>query len=159
MATIGGEEIRAELFGSTFVIAAHLTRRADAELAAMGITTRQWLLLAILTTAFAGYEPSLSEAADTYGSSRQNIKQICLGLQDRGFVRLVADPADARTTRIALTERVKEFETPGMTERTNVMLDDVFAGLTAEQTHALHELLGTWLAALTAPRSGDASST
>ena len=121
---------RAEVFGSLFVLVQHLSRRADRELAELGLTTRQWLLLAVLNTAFRGTSPSLSEAAEKYGSSRQNVKQVALGLEARGFVRLVPDPADARTTRIELTDRVNEFDEPQMVQRTKDMFDDAFAGLT-----------------------------
>jgi DNA-binding MarR family transcriptional regulator len=139
---------RAEIFGSVFLIASHVTRRADRELAAVGLTTRQWLLLAVLITVFPGYSPSLSEAAEEYGSSRQNVKQIALGLQTRGFLRLVPDQTDARTTRIELTDRVGVFDQPAMVERTASMLADTFAGLTPDETTALQSLVRQWLAGL-----------
>jgi DNA-binding MarR family transcriptional regulator len=142
---------RAEAFGSLFVLMQHLSRRADSELADLGLTTRQWLLLAVLTNGFPGRSPSLSEAAERYGSSRQNVKQVALGLEARGFVRLVPDPADARTTRIEVTDRVREFDQPQMVERTRSMLHDAFIGLTPDDTGALLELLRRWLAGLTTP--------
>jgi len=150
---------QAELFGSVFLIAQHLTRRADRELADLGLTTRQWLLLAVLTKTLPGSSPSLSEAAEKYGSSRQNIKQIALGLEARGFVRLVPDPADARTTRIEVTERVREFDDPRMVDRTAAMLADVFSGLTPAETGDLRDLAQRWLAALTAPTSEEEQRT
>lgn len=131
-----------------FLAAQHLTRRADRELADLGLTTRQWQLLAVLTNAFPGYPPSLSEAAEKYGSSRQNVKQIAVGLETRGFIRLVPDPTDARTTRIELTERVGVFAEPAMVERTAAMLSDTFAGLTADETTTLQGLFRRWLAGL-----------
>jgi DNA-binding MarR family transcriptional regulator len=146
---------QAELFGSVFLIAQHLTRRADRELADLGLTTRQWLLLAVLTKALPGSNPSLSEAAEEYGSSRQNVKQIALGLEARGFVRLVQDPADARTTRIQLTERVREFDDPRMVDRTAAMLADAFIGLTPEETVDLRDLAQRWLAGLMTVPSGE----
>ena len=142
---------RAEAFGALFVLLQHLSRRADSELADLGLTTRQWLLLAVLTTGFGGYRPSLSEAAEKYGSSRQNVKQVALGLEARGFVRLVPDLADARTTRMELTDRVREFDEPRMVERTRSMLDDAFVGLTPAETAELLALLRRWLAGLTTP--------
>ncbi len=143
--------VRAELFGSVFVIVQHLTRRADRELAELGLTTRQWLLLAVLTNSFRGRSPSLSEAAEQYGSSRQNIKQIALGLEKRGFLRLVPDSADARTTRLEVTKRVLAFDEPPMAARASAMLADAFAGLTPDQTSALLDLSQQWLAALARP--------
>jgi DNA-binding MarR family transcriptional regulator len=144
---------RAELFGSIFVVVQHLARRADAELAALDLTTRQWLLLAVLTKWFPGRRPSLSEAADKYGSSRQNVKQIALGLQARGFVRLVPDRDDGRTTRIELTERVGVFDEPEMVGQASAMLADACAGLSADETLTLRDLVRRWLAGVANPRS------
>lgn len=146
---------RAEAFGSLFVLVQHLSRRADRELAGLGLTTRQWLLLAVLANGFRGSSPSLSEAAEKYGSSRQNVKQVALGLEARGFVRLVPDPADGRTTRIELTDRVRGFDEPPMVQRTKDMLGDAFAGLTPDETRDLLDLLRRWLAALTTPGPGE----
>jgi DNA-binding MarR family transcriptional regulator len=139
---------RAETFGSIFVILQHLARLADAELAPLGITARQWLLLAVLTKGFAGRSPSLSEAAGEYGTSRQNVKQIALGLEARGFVRLVPDRDDARTTRIELTERVGVFDQPETVERQAAVLADAFAGLSAQETLALRDIVRRWLAGI-----------
>jgi DNA-binding MarR family transcriptional regulator len=144
---------RAEVFGSIFVVVQQLTRRADRELEILGITARQWLLLAVLAKWFPGRRASLSEAAAKYGSSRQNVKQIALGLEARGFVRLVPDLVDARTTRIEVTERVSVFDEPAMVERASAMLADAFTGLSADETRALAELLRRWLAGITSVTS------
>lgn len=148
---------RAQAFGTVFMIVQHLTKLADLQLAQLGITTRQWLLLAVLTKDFDGRSPSLSEAAERYGSSRQNVKQIALGLQSRGFVRLVNDPADARTTRIELTERVREFDEAPMLRRTSVLLDDAFAGLRAHEVQDLRDLTQRWLNGLSGGTIGKES--
>jgi DNA-binding MarR family transcriptional regulator len=149
---------RAEAFGTLFVLMQHLSRRADGELADLGLTTRQWLLLAVLTNGSPGCSPSLSEAATMYGSSRQNVKQVALGLEARGFVRLVADPADARTTRIEVTDRVREFDEPLMVDRTRRMLEEVFVGLTPAETDEVLTLLRRWLAGLSNPITGEERS-
>jgi len=144
---------RAEIFGSIFVIVQHLARRADAELTVLDLTTRQWLLLAVLTKWFPDRSPSLSEAAERYGSSRQNVKQIALGLETRGFVRLVPDRDDGRTTRIELTERVGVFDEPEMVGQASAMLADACAGLSPEETLTLRDLVRRWLAGVADPRS------
>lgn len=140
--------IRSELFGSLFVLLQHLSRRADRELADLGLTTRQWLLLAVLTTRFPGRSASLSEAAQAYGSSRQNVRQVAGGLERAGYVRLMTDPADARVTRIMPTQRVAVFDSPAMVERTRVMLAEAFAGLTDDETAALRDLVRACLGGL-----------
>ncbi len=119
----------------------------------MDLTTRQWLLLAVLTKSFPGRSPSLSEAAEKYGSSRQNVKQIALGLEARGFVRLVPDRDDGRTTRIELTGRVGVFDEPEMVGRASAMLTDACAGLSPDETLTLRDLVRRWLAGVADPRS------
>ena len=129
------------------MIAGHLTRLTDEGLADWGLTTRQWLLLAVLTRGFPGRAPSLSEAAAAYGSSRQNVKQIALGLEARGFLRLAPDPADGRTARLVLTDRVGIFDEPEGQARGRALLEAAFDGLARDDVLALRDLVGRWLAA------------
>jgi DNA-binding MarR family transcriptional regulator len=142
------EEAMADAFGSSFVVVGHLTRLADAALLDWGLTTRQWLLLAVLARGFGGREASLSQAAAAYGSSRQNIKQIALGLEARGWVRLVADPLDGRTTRIALTDLAARFDSPEGQARGRAVLRAAFEGLGPDEIVAIRALLDRWVAAL-----------
>jgi DNA-binding MarR family transcriptional regulator len=140
-----------ETFGSVFVVVQHLTRLTDEGLADWGLTTRQWLLLAVLTRVLGRRAPSLSEAAAAYGTSRQNVKQIAVGLQARGWLRLEPDPADARTTRLVLTDKVAGFDEPEGVARGRALLSAAFDGLTHDEVIALRDLVTGWLAALAAP--------
>lgn len=133
--------VEAELFGSLFVLAQHLTRRADAEIALLGLTSRQWLLLAVLDARFPDGPPTLSEAAAAYGSSRQNVKQIALQLERGGWLRLLPDPADGRVTRLALTDRVEEFHDPARVAADLAFLDDLFGALTDRQRRTMLSLV------------------
>lgn len=137
-----------DAFGGVFVIVGHLTRLTDQGLQDWDLTTRQWLLLAVLARGFPGRSPSLSEAAAAYGSSRQNVKQIALGLETRGYVRLVPDPADGRTTRLALTDKVGRFDEPEGQARGRDLLEAAFHGLARSDLLALRDLVGHWLAIL-----------
>jgi DNA-binding MarR family transcriptional regulator len=141
---------RADIFGKVFVLVQHLTRRTDAALAPLALSTQQWLLLAILTRGFAGRSPTLTEAAARYGSSRQNVKQIALGLETRGFVRLVPDPRDGRATLLELTDRIAVFDEPDTRARGAALLADATAGLTADETVALRDLMNKWLTGVAA---------
>jgi DNA-binding MarR family transcriptional regulator len=105
-----------------------------------------------LTRWFPGRAPTLSEAAARYGSSRQNVKQIALGLEARGYVRLTPDPVDARATRIEVTDRVAVFDEPEMVAHAHTMLADVCAGLSPRETLSLRDLMRSWLAGVA---SGD----
>ncbi len=144
-------------FGGVFVIVGHLTRLTDERLADWDLTTRQWLLLAVLTRGFPGRAPSLTEAAAVYGSSRQNVKQIAIGLERRGFLRLIPDAHDGRTTRLAVTDKVGMFDAPEGQARALDLLGTAFDGLTRADILALNRLMGRWLAAITCtPRTPDA---
>lgn len=139
---------RAETFALTFLVAQHLGRAADAALAPLGVTCRQWLLLALLTRRFPT-PPTLSEAAEAYGTSRQNVKQLAEQLQDRGFVSLRADPADARKLRIHVLPKVAEaFDTPAERAREAELLRQLFAPLPEDDVRTLQRILRTWVAAL-----------
>lgn len=142
-----------DAFGRAFVVVSHLTRLADAGLAEWDLTTRQWLLLAVLARGFPGRAPSLTEAAAAYGSSRQNVKQIAIGLEARGFLHLVPDERDGRTTRLVPTDRVRIFDEPEGVARGRALLAGAFEGLARDEVVALRDLLGRWLTMLgrTAP--------
>ncbi len=141
-------QAQADVFGSLFVVMQHLTRRTDAALADLGLTSKQWLLLAILAQAFKGRSPSLTEAGERYGTSRQNVKQIALGLETRGYLRLVADSRDGRTTRLELTEQARVFDTPEMQARGAALLRDAFTGLEPRDLPVLQDIVHRWLAGL-----------
>jgi DNA-binding MarR family transcriptional regulator len=138
-------EIQATAFGRTFVLVQHLTRITDAALADWGLTTRQWLLLAILHRAFPDRSPTLTEAAEAYGSSRQNVKQVALALEARGFLRLVADPRDGRAVRLERTGRERMFDEPEGQARGLAILAQAFGGFSRQETLLLCELMGRWV--------------
>ena len=142
------ERAASDAFGRAFVVVGHLARLADARLADWDLTTRQWLLLAVLARGFPSHAPSLSEAAAAYGSSRQNVKQIAIGLESRGFLHLVPDGSDGRMTRLVLTDRIRMFDEPEGVARGRDLLASAFDGLSRDDVLALHDLLGRWLEAL-----------
>jgi DNA-binding MarR family transcriptional regulator len=136
---------RDDLFGRVFVLLQHLSRRVDLALAPVGLTSRQWLLLAVLTRGFPGAAPTLSEAAALFGTSRQNVKQIAVQLVARGYLALDVDPADARATRLRLTARVAELDAPDVVAGQVAVLDELFACFTPEEVAVLADLTGRWI--------------
>jgi DNA-binding MarR family transcriptional regulator len=128
-------DLESEAFGLLFVLTQHLGRRADEALVPFGLTSRQWLLLAVLSR--SAHAPTLSEAAAAYGTSRQNVKQIALQLAARGYLRLEQDPADARAIRLVLTAKVADFDDPQAVAAQKALLDDVFAALSDDELAAL----------------------
>ena len=53
--------------------------------------------------------PTLSELSDILGSSHQNVKQILLKLEKKGFICFEQDEADKRKQRIVLTKECRKF--------------------------------------------------
>ena len=76
--------------------------------------------------------PTVKELAEIIGSSHQNVKQILLKLEKKGFVSITADKTDKRKQRIVLTEYCKEF-----CEKNDNMamhfMKNLFAGISQEQ--------------------------
>lgn len=142
------EAARAEVFGGIFFLAQHLARRVDLALEPLGLTSKQWLLLALLLKKFAGLRPTLSEAARWYGSSRQNIKQIAVQLEARGYLRLEPDPDDARALRLHLTPRIKVFETRPELARQAALMDEVFAWATPDDLEQFRRALRRWISSI-----------
>lgn len=140
---------QAELFASVFVLAQHLSRLGDVELAALDLTTKQWLLLAVLQRRFPDRRPTLSEAAAVYGSSRQNVKAIANTLATRGYLRLLPDPSDRRAVRLQVTERTAVFSTAEWAARERLFFDHVFEGFDRAELPELLELVRRWVHAVT----------
>ena len=72
------------------------------------ISTKQWFVLLVLGI-MENYSPTLTELAGTVGSSHQNVKQLVLKLEQKGFVEITKDNEDARRLRIKATPKCLEF--------------------------------------------------
>ena len=53
--------------------------------------------------------PTIKELSEVLGSSHQNVKQILLKLEKKGFVEFKTDDGDRRKQRIVLTEKCMKF--------------------------------------------------
>ena len=72
--------------------------------------------------------PTLKELSDVLGSSHQNVKQILIKLENKGFVEFKSDDTDKRKQRIVLTKKCRNF-----CEKNNNMsfavMERMFAGV------------------------------
>ena len=71
------------------------------------ITWKQFF--AIICINLCKEPPTLNDLADVMGSSHQNVKQILLKLESKGFVTLVPDAKDKRKQRIFVTDKCRSF--------------------------------------------------
>lgn len=72
------------------------------------VSTKQWFVLLVLNI-MNGYTPTLSELSEAVGSTHQNVKQLVLKLEQKGYVELSKDEEDARRLRIKPTQKSAEL--------------------------------------------------
>ena len=71
------------------------------------ITWKQFF--AIICINLCKEPPTLNELSDIMGSSHQNVKQILLKLEKKGFISTVPDEKDKRKQRILVTDKCRAF--------------------------------------------------
>ena len=76
--------------------------------------------------------PTVKELAEIMGSSHQNVKQILLKLEKKGFVSITVDEKDKRKQRIELTPYCIEFCEKN-DEKSMELLQRMFTGVSEEQ--------------------------
>ena len=77
-------------------------------------------------------KPSIKELAEIMGSSHQNVKQILLKLEKKGFVKITLDEKDRRKQRVELTEYCMEFCEKNNDVSNQIMMR-MFQGISEEQ--------------------------
>ena len=77
-------------------------------------------------------KPTVKELAEIMGSSHQNVKQILLKLEKKGFVHITVDEKDKRKQRIELTDYCREFWAKN-DEMTTMAIGKMFEGVSPEQ--------------------------
>ncbi len=71
------------------------------------ITWKQFF--AIICIELCREAPTINELSEVMGSSHQNVKQILLRLEKKGFIATVADEKDRRKQRIIVTDAARAF--------------------------------------------------
>ena len=124
------------IFGSLFLLANKLQVIGDEYLGRDGMTTKQWFLTAMISQ-FGNNPPTLSEVAKLIGSSRQNVKQLALKLEEKDFLILEKDNEDARALRLRLTEKCRTFweNREGQDDR---FVKDLFKDFSEEEINTVY---------------------
>lgn len=76
--------------------------------------------------------PTINDLAHIMGSSHQNVKQILLKLEKKGFIAMITDSLDKRKQRIILTEYCKTYCQNG-DNSSNEVMNKMFNGLSQEE--------------------------
>ena len=125
-----------ELYGNVFLLGRRLEYIVDKELAKDNLTTKQFLMIAVIEKMFE-HSPSIKEVADALGSTHQNIKQMANQLERRGFLRIERDGRDRRVLRLKVTEKNREYWDSRAAEHEGFILE-IFSGLDEDGIRSLH---------------------
>ncbi len=93
------------------------------------ITWKQFF--AIICINLCKEAPTINELADVMGSSHQNVKQILLRLEKKGFIATVPDKKDKRKQRIVVTDAARAFmdKNDNNGEKSSMIIGRIFAGI------------------------------
>lgn len=104
--------------------------QAVADSAMKEISWKQFL--AIICINMCKDKPTVKELAEIMGSSHQNVKQILLKLEKKGFVNIAVDEHDKRKQRIELTSYCMDFCAKN-DEMSMDIMKRLFSGVSEEQ--------------------------
>lgn len=123
------------IFGYIIVIASKLHMVGDNYLSEDNMTLSQWFL----STSIAqfGYSPTLKEVAESMSTSHQNVKQLALKLQKKGFLDIVKDEEDKRAIRLVLTQKSNDFWDE-RTDKDNQFLKELFEDLDEKELDIMY---------------------
>lgn len=93
------------------------------------ITWKQFF--AIICINLCKEPPTINELSDVMGSSHQNVKQILLKLEKKGFVAFVTDDSDRRKQRILVTDSCRAFleENDNNGKQSQYIIGRIFEGV------------------------------
>ncbi|MDF2537525.1 MAG: Transcriptional regulator, MarR family [Herbinix sp.] len=140
----GNRESKYILFAEIFMLSNRLQTIGDSFF--KEISTKQWFVLLVLNV-MNGYSPTLNELSEVVGSSHQNVKQLILKLEQKGYVKISKDEIDARRLRIKITPKSYEFSKAYEHKSTDFM-EKLFAGLKKEDIDITIKVLQTMKEAL-----------
>ncbi len=132
------------VFGSIFLLANKLQVLGDSHLAEDDMTIKQWFLTSAILQ-FVGESPTLTEVANLMGNSHQNVKQLALKLQEKGFLVLEKDKKDGRVLRLTITEKNHVFW-KDREDRDQTFIDQLFRDLSCDEINAIYTGFNNMLA-------------
>ena len=121
------------LFAGLFIMQNRLLNAASRN--ESDISVKQWLLLALMEQ--APEQHTLTSLGSIMGCSRQNIKKLALGLEKKGYVRLV--PGVGNSVSVVATDKVREYKENVRDERVR-LLKLVYEGFSDEEVEELFRL-------------------
>ncbi len=109
------------------------------KLADDNITTKQWLMMIVIENAF-DHDPSMQEVADALSTTHQNVKQLAVRLEARGFLRIERDSENRRILRLRTTEECRNYWEKRTPEDAKSIIS-LFEGLKDGEVQSLFEII------------------
>ena len=93
------------------------------------ITWKQFF--AIICINLCKETPTLNDLSEVLGSSHQNVKQILLKLESKGFVSMKTDEKDKRKQRFFVTDKCRKFmeENDNQSRTSAQVVEQIFEGI------------------------------
>lgn len=104
------------------------------------ITTKQWLMLIVVASAF-NHDPSMKEVADAMSITHQNVKQLATRLEKAGFLKIERDPKNKRILRLKSTEKSFQYWQSREEEHAK-SIATYFNGLDDVEVESLFKIMG-----------------
>ncbi len=136
------EETRRKMldaFALLFLLSHRFEYVADNELQKDELTTKQFLAIVAIEKGFV-HPPSIGEVASVLSTTHQNVKQIALQLEKKGFVIIERDQQDKRKLVLKVTEKNKQYWN-STAQRHEATIRSLFSPLTEEEIHSFYELV------------------
>ena len=97
------------------------------------ITWKQYF--AIICINLCKEAPTINELSEVMGSSHQNVKQILLRLEKKGFISTVIDEKDKRKQRIVVTDAARAFveENDNNGQQSGYIIGQIFDGINEKE--------------------------
>ena len=94
------------------------------------VTWKQFF--AIICIKLCKESPTINELSEVMASSHQNVKQILLKLEKKGFIEMLVDEKDRRKQRIVTTEKCNDF-CKRNDKASEIKMNQMYEGVTEEQ--------------------------
>ncbi|MDD3222777.1 MAG: MarR family transcriptional regulator [Lachnospiraceae bacterium] len=125
------------LFGLFFAFGNQLQMAGDSFYE--DITCKQFFLLICLNL-FQEESPTIKELSGVMGCSHQNVKQMALKLEKKGFIRMEADAGDRRKVRIYKTEKLDEYAKKNV-DKEDGFMKYFFEGISDEEISGTYKVM------------------
>ena len=130
------------IFYSLFVITNRIQTGFDKVVE--DITFKQFMLLILIEILGSG---SYSDFASVMGSSRQNVKNLAVALEKKGYVKIEQNKEDRRASLVRSTDKVKKhFDTMNMLYEDR--MEELFADFTDQEIGGLFTMMGKFFAGI-----------